>query len=275
MQAINRDNFGFGEFVWFVGVVEDVNDPIKGGRVRVRIFGYHSEDIPLDDLPWALVASPTTSSSTSGIGTTPHALIVGTHVIGFFTDGHSAQLPMIMLSYPGVTGGSSDIHKITDMTRIERTPPMTVSGEGGWSEKTAPGQSRYPNNKVTHTTSGHTIEVDDTPGNSRLNIQHSSGTFAEIHDDGSMVIHTTNDSYNITEGNVHIKSTGNVSISVDGNVYEQISGNKKTVIAGNYEIICTNMMINTRNFYYLNVGTTSFMRSGGVTSIQGSLILLN
>ena len=105
MQAINRDNFGFGEFVWFVGVVEDVNDPIKGGRVRVRIFGYHSEDIPLDDLPWALVASPTTSSSTGGIGTTPHALIVGTHVIGFFTDGHSAQLPMIMLTYPGVTGG--------------------------------------------------------------------------------------------------------------------------------------------------------------------------
>ncbi len=32
-------NFSFGSFEWFVGVVEDRNDPEKLGRLRVRAFG--------------------------------------------------------------------------------------------------------------------------------------------------------------------------------------------------------------------------------------------
>ena len=42
-------------FQWFVGVVEDRQDPKKVGRVRVRCLGYHSEnvsDLPTDRLPW-------------------------------------------------------------------------------------------------------------------------------------------------------------------------------------------------------------------------------
>ena len=31
-------------FVWFVGVVEDRQDPQKLGRVRVRCLGHHTED---------------------------------------------------------------------------------------------------------------------------------------------------------------------------------------------------------------------------------------
>ena len=46
-----------GKFEWFFGVVEDRNDPLQLGRVRVRAFGYHSgdsvNDLPLDQLPWA------------------------------------------------------------------------------------------------------------------------------------------------------------------------------------------------------------------------------
>ena len=43
-------------FVWFVGVVEDRQDPQKLGRVRVRCLGHHTEDnvkLPTADLPWA------------------------------------------------------------------------------------------------------------------------------------------------------------------------------------------------------------------------------
>ena len=32
-------------FHWFVGVVEDRNDPEKVGRVRVRCLGLHTGDI--------------------------------------------------------------------------------------------------------------------------------------------------------------------------------------------------------------------------------------
>ena len=38
-------------FHWFVGVVEDRNDPQKAGRVRVRCVGYHSDS--LDEIPTA------------------------------------------------------------------------------------------------------------------------------------------------------------------------------------------------------------------------------
>ena len=32
-------------FVWFVGVVEDRNDPDQLGRARVRCLGFHSDSI--------------------------------------------------------------------------------------------------------------------------------------------------------------------------------------------------------------------------------------
>lgn len=88
-----------GQFTWFTGVVEDRFDPEEMNRVRVRCFGYHSEnlsDISIEDLPWATVMMPTTASGTSGIGDTPHGLMEGSWVVGFFRDGPSAQDPIIM-----------------------------------------------------------------------------------------------------------------------------------------------------------------------------------
>ena len=42
---------------FFIGVVEDNKDPSKLNRVRVRIFGKHTEDItllPTAELPWSV-----------------------------------------------------------------------------------------------------------------------------------------------------------------------------------------------------------------------------
>ncbi len=50
----------------YAGIVEDRNDPMSIGRVRVRVFGLHSEDkgaLPTQDLPWAYLLSPTNSAS--------------------------------------------------------------------------------------------------------------------------------------------------------------------------------------------------------------------
>lgn len=91
-------------FVWFMGVVEDVHDPKELGRVQVRCIGYHSHDdtkIPTTALPWATVMAPTTSSSFRGVNTPMHGLVVGSTVFGFFLDGTDAQYPMIMGSVPG------------------------------------------------------------------------------------------------------------------------------------------------------------------------------
>jgi len=92
-------------FQWFVGVVEDRNDPKTLGRLRVRCLGYHTEDLtklPTTDLPWAHVMNPITSATVSGIGQSPLGAVEGTWVVGFFTDGSDAQQPMIMGTLPGV-----------------------------------------------------------------------------------------------------------------------------------------------------------------------------
>ena len=95
-------------FQWFVGVVEDRQDPKHLGRVRVRCLGYHTEDIiklPTRDLPWAHPMNPITSATVSGIGQTPLGVVEGTWVVGFFQDGADAQQPVIMGTLPGVPSG--------------------------------------------------------------------------------------------------------------------------------------------------------------------------
>ena len=99
------DQFVGGQFTWFTGVVEDRLDPNETNRVKVRCFGFHPEnraDVETEDLPWATVMMPTTSSGTSGIGDTPHGLMEGSWVIGFFRDGPSAQDPIILGSIASV-----------------------------------------------------------------------------------------------------------------------------------------------------------------------------
>ena len=85
----NTEFMGQDGFIWFVGVVEDRQDPLKLGRVRVRCLGYHTENVnelPTSDLPWASPLLPITSSGINGIGQTPLGLLEGSWVVGFFKD---------------------------------------------------------------------------------------------------------------------------------------------------------------------------------------------
>ena len=96
---------GRNGFTWFVGVVEDRNDPKFLGRVRVRCLGLHTENLeklPTADLPWAHPMNPITSATISGVGQTPLGPVEGTWVVGFFSDGGEAQTPIIMGTLPGV-----------------------------------------------------------------------------------------------------------------------------------------------------------------------------
>lgn len=81
------------------GVVEDRNDPAKLGRCKVRIFGWHSEDLqlmPTKDLPWAsIVLAPNGSS----IFSVPDE---GSYVVGYFQDGRAAQMPIVIGVIPGI-----------------------------------------------------------------------------------------------------------------------------------------------------------------------------
>jgi hypothetical protein len=122
---ITQDFYGLNGFVWWVGLVEDINDPLKLGSIRVRIIGVHSEDkmlVPTEALPWAQVALPTTGAmTTSG----PRA---GDWVFGFFQDGSYAQIPVVMGIFPGIQSVQSQIvyNNFARTTTVPKPPADIV-----------------------------------------------------------------------------------------------------------------------------------------------------
>ena len=133
--------FSFPEWVWWIGVVEDRSgDPERLGRVRVRIFGYHSQDksdVPKDDLPWAHVIMPNNSASTGGVGSSPTGLLEGSHVVGFFLDGRNLQTPIVLGSFFGKPDGKPDTDPLTrgedlsDSIIEQKTNDVITSNVGG------------------------------------------------------------------------------------------------------------------------------------------------
>lgn len=101
------------------GVVEDVNDPLKLGRCRVRVFGLHTDDrnlIPTNTLPWATAMQPVNSASISGIGNSPSGLLPGSWVVLFFQD-IEKQYPVIIGSLHGYPADTSQ--QPTSLSELE------------------------------------------------------------------------------------------------------------------------------------------------------------
>ena len=90
-------------FFWWVGEVEDHKDPMKLGRVKVRVLGYYTNvrgettsALPTDDLPWATVLQHTCQAGNDGQGESAGQLQPGAIVMGFFMDGEQAQMPIVI-----------------------------------------------------------------------------------------------------------------------------------------------------------------------------------
>jgi len=120
------------KFNWWIGVVEDRDDPEKLGRVRVRIIGIHSDDkqiLPTAQLPWSYILQSPTSAGISGIGTSPLGLLPGSWCIGFFLDSDDMQQPIVMGSIGGIPQQSEKCAE----ENIQKTqnPPNVLTTEDG------------------------------------------------------------------------------------------------------------------------------------------------
>jgi hypothetical protein len=103
---INEQNTNFvgkDGFYWWVGEVEDNEDPLNVGRVKVRVLNYYTDpngqsnsNLPTKDLPWATVLHTTAQAGNDGQGESSGQLQPGAIVMGFFLDGESAQMPVVM-----------------------------------------------------------------------------------------------------------------------------------------------------------------------------------
>lgn len=105
----------------YQGIIEDVNDPLKLGRVRVRVFGLHTDDtnlIPVNTLPWAICMQSTTSASMSGLGFSATGLLQGSWVVLFFQDADN-QYPVVIGSLHGTPVDTTSQVTADEETRFE------------------------------------------------------------------------------------------------------------------------------------------------------------
>ena len=259
---------GTDGFVWFIGVVEDRNDPSKLGRVRVRCVGFHTEDkerIPTEGLPWAHVMHPVTDPSMNGMGNTPTFMVEGTWVVGFFRDAEEKQQPIVIGTLPGVPSDSpntnigfndpngvypkSDFLDESDVNRLARADKENVhtmiNAKIGFAEsfkeiETAQSgnfempfdnslnNTIYPYNHVYESESGHVREFDDSYNEERISEFHKDGTFYEITAGGDKVVHVKGDNYEFVAGSTFVNVKGDVNLTVNGNF--------ETLVEGNYNI---------------------------------------
>lgn len=274
---------GLRNLNFFIGVVEDNNDPRKEGRVRVRAFGIHGTNaqIQTQDLPWATLIVP-------NVNFVPPPL--NAWVFGFFIDGRDAQQPMVLGIIPtqmlnqvnpsqdGYGAIATENHNLLakghrpqdfgepllsrnargENAHLTHALPMEVTkvkdvkmagSESTWSEPGSAFQPEYPFNHVYETASGHSIEVDDTPGAERILVYHKNGSYIQIDSAGTTTHKSTGDKYDINEGNHHVyignssgasRSTvtimGDSHVYVDGNKTEEIRGDYIQLIHGNHEV---------------------------------------
>ena len=254
------NNYFMGQdgFTWFIGVVEDRQDPKKAGRVRVRCLGYHSvktEDIPTEDLPWASIMMPVTSGGNSGIGTSSHFLIEGTWVVGFFRD-PAKQEPVIMGALPGM-----NTVETTDFTIAASSEVGGKSKGGGFKDPkgvyptelyldiadtnllaqeafdTHPSREKKDAKDSWSTASGSAEQPATTQTSAKYPTNHvfetETGHYVEFDDTkGNERIHL----YHKMGTFIEIDSAGNMIIKTVGNVTNIVAGNMDTYVKGNYSV---------------------------------------
>lgn len=230
-------------FRWFIGIVEDRDDPLKLGRVKVRIVNLHSEKqsrIGTQELPWATILNSPNSASFNKVGISPTGMLVGSTVVGFFMDGNDGNNPVIMGTLAGIPGNVINNHDVS----FEAREVNSINKELLGPEPPSAYKSKYPYNKVLSTERGHFIEIDDTPGGERLHIYHNSGTYVEIDPEGRLVTKIAGSGYEVivkdkevyVGGNANITVKGNVNLQVDGNAALKVNGNMSTDVGGTYSV---------------------------------------
>ena len=296
------DFAGRANFIWWIGVVEDRNDPLKLGRCRVRCVGWHAEDkmqLPTEMLPWAMVTYPINNTNT-------YAPKEGDMVFGFFTDGEAAQDPIIMGTMPGLaikpgnrqnafSDGRTEAELATapvkpsetstlyprrldepSTSRLARNDadfpsPINESKAANRANKVEPNSyyaAIYPYNNVYESESGHAMEFDDTKGAERIHLYHRSGSYVEWGPAGDRSERIQRDKFSVVIGDDSVYVQGNVNLFVDGNVTAQIGGNVTADIGGN-----ATMQVGGN--FNADIGGTCDISSGGNMTFTAPRIDLN
>lgn len=168
------------------GTVEDVDDPERRGRIRVRVAGVHSSDaskVPTRSLLWAEPAFPVCGPN-YGCFMVPYEL--GSPVYVMFVAGDRRN-PVWFGGWYGQRANN------------DSEAPTEVWEKENGSRK---GSDAYPKRWLLATPLGHMIEMSDEPGQEEIIIRDYKGNFThfdtaagklDLHFDGSLNIKITGD----------------------------------------------------------------------------------
>ena len=208
----------------YFGKVVNINDNLKLGRVKVKVYDLH-DNIKTVDLPWSQVMMPGNTPAISGQGHSVN-LAVGSLVCGIFLD-IAQQEFMVMGSLPTKTDAAFD-----NNDRVRSINPHVDDPKGDYEPDSA-FAPEYPYNNVYETGSGHAKEYDDTPGYERIMERHKSGTQYEIQPDGTKIERIVRDNYQLVVGHDTLEVYGNVRIIISGQADIAVANDVNLAVGGN------------------------------------------
>lgn len=235
--------------------------------------------VPTEDLPWAQLVNGT-------MGSVFNIPEIGEWVFGMFIDGRDAQHPLVFgtlpgtnLSVPAGTGipgedgylrpsreainnfGNLAIPPYMSGEQGELTPAAVQLATQNQGVETADGSKwNEPNVYAPHggaenTTvfqgkyAGNSIVVNDNGDGSTgyVLITHNSGTAVQIDEDGSVLIKTIGDRYDVSEGLTYNKSKGDTNTNIGGSYNLKVeAGSNNIWISGDMNIECNDFNVTTR-----------------------------
>lgn len=222
------------------GVVIDNNDPLKIGRVKLKIFG---ETEKSNDVPWSEVMQSASIGLVGGIGLSS-VLKVGAWVYVVKLEDEETRYLVIGVCV-GIQGQSEDItygiKGISDFAQLctngatlqnKAQTDNTATSKGylfKYTNTVNPGS--YLNSTVLRTEKGIMIELNDS--SEMIKITHPSGSTIVMNSDGSVSLTTLNDLNFTVKGDMNVNVKGNYNVNVDGNIRSKIAGDEVTSIDGN------------------------------------------
>lgn len=161
--------------IFYKGVIEDNNDPLQMGRVRVRLLGIHSintTDVPVNTLPWANVLQPLSFGGfNSGIGISS-VPIQGTWV-WCFVDFEDINNITVLGAISGINS-----EKLSNQGFIDPDGVYPLEAKLGQSDFNSRAKTNYTQVYTIETPSGHIVEIDDSTG--YILIKHASKGYVTL-----------------------------------------------------------------------------------------------
>ena len=166
----------------------------------------------------------------------------------------------------------------------------------------------YPKNHVYSTETGHVLEFDDSSDHKRILLSHSSGSYLEYSDDGTLVSHivskmfevVSNDKSSLIEGDSIETIDGGLKLKVNksdtsGNNYDievgsnasfnvmvrsgscnfNVNGNVNMFVNEDINMSCDNFRLDASNKVTISSGDKMLIDSSGENDINGAPINLN